>query len=305
VLIDVFGWFSTNAHPESGARLVPAGPGRLYDSRPLGDPLGPRETLRLPIRGADAVNPTVRDIVPDDPNVIGVVVNVTGVNARPASTTTHVSVVPELPAGGGDPRTSNLNLRPGQVKANLVLVPIGADGAIRIVNRAGETDVVVDVVGYLVRGRPVDTRAGRVVPLTAPLRVLDTRRPEWGAAPLGAARAEDWSFAAFAADVKVGGVALGRQSAAIGNLTATGLQRPPGWFGPIATHLTVYPTPAGGGAGAPPQASNVNLAEGESVPNLALLRYGGDAADPYQIRVFNRNGLVHYLIDVAAVVLAD
>jgi hypothetical protein len=199
VLIDVFGWFSTSAHPESGARLVPAGPGRLYDSRPIGDPLGPRETLRLPIRGADAVNPTVRDIVPDDPNVIGVLVNVTGVNVRPASTTTHVSVVPELPAGGGDPRTSNLNLRPGQVKANLVLVPIGADGAIRIVNRAGETDVVVDVVGYLVRGLPVDTRAGRVVPLTAPLRVLDTRRPEWGAAPLGAARAEDWSFAAFAA----------------------------------------------------------------------------------------------------------
>jgi hypothetical protein len=43
--------------------------------------------------------------------------------------------------------------------------------------------------------------------------------------------------------------------------------------------------------------SNLNLDEGESVPNLALLRYGGDAADPYQMRVYNRNGLVHYLFD--------
>ena len=68
--------------------------------------------------------------------------------------------------------------------------------------------------------------------------------------------------------------------------------------------MTAFPTPAGA-SGAPPEASNLNLVENESVPNMALLKYGDDAANPYRVRIYNYNGFVHYLVDVSAVVLAD
>jgi hypothetical protein len=70
--------------------------------------------------------------------------------------------------------------------------------------------------------------------------------------------------------------------------------------------MTAFPTPAGASA-PPPEASNLNLVENESVPNMALLKYGpvGDATDPHRVRVYNYNGFVHYLVDVSAVVLAD
>ena len=185
-----------------------------------------------------------------------------------------------------------------------MLVPVGADGAIRLFNESGSVDLVVDIVGYLVNGMPETTAAGRVVPLTSPFRVLDTRQPAFGSASLAPGKAEDWSFHDFVADVRIGGEWVGNQSALIGNFTATGLERPADWFTPVDTFMTAFPTPAGAG-GPPPEASNLNLVENESVPNMALLKYGGDAADPYRVRVYNYNGFVHYLVDVSAVVLAD
>jgi hypothetical protein len=307
VLIDVFGWFSTSSYATRGARLIPVGPGRVYDSRnPTfgADPVTALEVVSVPIRGADSLNPAVTDIVPNSPSVVGALVNVTGVNNRSGSEPTFVSVVPESPAAGQWPTTSNLNLRAGQIKPNLVLVPVGADGAIRLFNERGSVDLVVDIVGYLVNGADVNTAAGRVVPLTSPFRVLDTRQPAFGSVPLAPGKAEDWSFNDFVQDVKINDVAVGHQSALLGNFTATGLQRPGDWFTPVDTFMTAFPTPAGA-SGAPPEASNLNLVENESVPNMALLKYGGDATDPYRVRVYNYNGFVHYLVDVSAVVLAD
>lgn len=308
VLIDVFGWFSTSGYGTRGARLIPVGPGRVYDSRnPTfgSDPVTALEVVTVPIRGADSLNPAVTDIVPNSPSVVGALVNVTGVNNRSNSEPTFVSVVPETPVAGQWPATSNLNLRAGQIKPNLVLVPVGADGAIRLFNERGSVDLVVDIVGYLVNGADPNTAEGRVVPLTSPFRVLDTRQPAFGSASLAAGKAEDWSFRDFVNDVRIGGEWVGDQSALIGNFTATALERPAGWFTPVDTFVTAFPTPAS--SGSPPEASNLNLVESESVPNMALLKYGpvGDAADPYRVRVYNYNGFVHYLVDVSAVVLAD
>ena len=310
VLIDVFGWFSTSSYGTRGARLIPVGPGRVYDSRNPSsgtpDPVTALEVVTVPIRGADSLNPAVTDIVPNSPSVVGALVNVTGVNNRSGSQPTFVSVVPETPIAGQWPTTSNLNLRAGQIKPNLVLVPVGADGAIRLFNERGSVDLVVDIVGYLVNGAAVDTAAGRVVPLTSPFRVLDTRQPAFGSVSLAPGKAEDWSFKEFVNDVRIGGVPVGNQSALLGNFTATALERPAGWFTPVDTFMTAFPTPAGA-SGPPPEASNLNLVENESVPNMALLKYGpvGDATDPYRVRVYNYNGFVHYLVDVSAVVLAD
>jgi hypothetical protein len=314
VLIDVFGYFSTSSHPQRGARLVPVDPGRRYDSRDANQPLGRDGQVALQMRN--------RNGVPLSADVIGVLVNVTGVNNLPRSAQTFVSVLPAPPPAGQRPSTSNLNLRPGQVKPNTVLAPIGPDGTLHLFNANGEVHVVVDVLGYLIRNRPLDSRAGRVVPLSAPFRVFDTREAAFGAQPLPPGKGEDWSFAAFANDVRLptatGTMRVGKQSALIGNFTATGLQRPPGWFTPVSTFLAAYPTPADRAVGPPPLVSNLNVAEGVSVPNLTLMRYGGPSpevcgqataaqiADQVcQVRIYNHNGLVHYLFDATAVVLAD
>jgi len=299
VVVDVFGWFSTStvAAGGEGARLIPTSPGRILDTRgavnrtPAGTPLAPRESIRLPIRGVDAVNPTVIDVVPDSSSVVGVVLNLTGISRGQ----TFLSVLPEDLPPGTDPSTSNVNLAANSVKANLVIVPVGADGRIRIFNYGGSTDVIADVVGYLqVSGDPA-SRAGRVVPLATPYRTFDTRDPQWGGVTLGPGQAEDWSFAAFANSVAIGGVWVGNQLGVIGNLTNASLARQYPTV-PVSSYLTAWPL------GAPrPGSSNLNSVEGSAVPNLAVLTYG----NPNTVSIYNAAGYAHYLFDASAVILAN
>ncbi len=213
------------------------------------------------------------------------------------SAPTFVSLLPAQAAG--DPTTSNLNLRRGQVRSNLAIVPLSADGKLWVYNKAGSTHVILDVMGYFVQ-RPDDTTRGRVIPLVSPFRAFDTREPEFFSQPLPPANAEDWSFNDFVNDVKVAGTPVGAQLGLIGNLTAAGLGRQYSWA-EVASYLTAYPTPAGGGAQPPPLISNLGMVEGElAVPNMVMLAYGAEN----QVRFYNRAGYMHYLLDVSAVVLA-
>lgn len=295
-IIDISGWFSTSDYDTRGARVVPVDPTRIYDSKNTGGTLRGTQQVPLQIRGAKG------GLVPKSADVVGVIVNLTGVNAFGQSQRTHMSVVPGAFDTGKKatwPGTSNLNLEPGQTRANLAIVPVGNDGKIRLFNLQGEVRMVVDVTGYLLR-KPDASRAGRVIPLETSFRSLDTRRDEFHDQPLGPAMAEDFSFDAFVDDVKIGGDPVGAQSGLFGNLTAVGLQPQYSWGPAERSHMTVYPTPAGGSQ-TPPQISNLNLTENEAVPNMALLRYG--AQD--RIRFFNFAGYVDYILDVYAVVLAD
>lgn len=301
VLVDVFGWFSTSSASVAGARLIPVAPGRIYDSRDAGlnaaktsTPLGAAALVTLPIRGADAQNPPGPDIVPNSPDVVGVVLNVTGIDDNPGSTNTFVSVLPETPTG--QVTTSNLNLSPGQVKANLVIVPVtNADGAIRLYNNAGQTHVAVDVVGYMFANQDPATRVGRVVPLTAPFRALDTRDANFGNVQLGPAQAETWSFSQFVSSVTLGGASVGNQIALLGNLTGTALGRASAAT-PVATYFTLYPDDV-----TKPFSSNINVTEGANVPNMAVVKLGADNG----IKAYNNGGYIHYLFDVSAVVLGN
>jgi len=299
VLIDVFGWFSTSSYGTRGARLIPVGPARIFDTReasfnPGAQPLGERGMLTLPIRGADSQQPNLTDVVPNSPDVVGVVLNVTGINNNAASRGTYVSVLPETPVG--DPTTSNLNLSAGQIKANLVIVPVtNADGAIRLFNLAGATHLAIDVVGYMKAGADVNTRLGRVIPLTAPFRSLDTREASFGNVALGPNQSEGWSFSQFVNSVMLDGQAVGNQIALLGNLTGTDLTRVyPSQ--PAATYLTAYPSDV-----TKPFASNINVTEGASIPNMAIIKLGADD----QVKTYNQGGYLHYLFDVSAVVLDD
>jgi len=292
VLVDVFGWFSTSAHATRGARLVPVEPFRVADTRQGRGPVTAGTSLAVRVRGAGSV--------PDSGDVVGAVVNLTGVNTSAGNRSTYLSALPAAPAA--PPATSNLNLSPGEVKPVLAIVPVGADGSIHIYNAAGATDVLVDVSGYLLAGVDESSRSGRVVPLSSPVRLIDTRLPAWGDAPLSGSGRRDFSFGAFVADVTLGGESIGAQSAVLGNLTATGLRGDPTSAG-ASTYLSVYPSPIG--ADRPPQVSSVNLTAGLDVPNLALLRYGGPADDPHRVRFFNAFGQLDHLFDASAVVLAD
>ena len=308
VAIDLFGWFSTANYDTNGARIVPTGPGRIFDSRETegdGSPLGPGDEAILPIRGA--TDGDGNELVPDDESVTGVLVNLTGIDAQPGSKPTFLSALP-VSAGAATPTTSNLNLVPGQVRAVMALVPVGPDGSIHVYNYDGDTHLAVDVVGYLRDGADPATREGRVIPLVAPYRALDTRSPQHGNRPLMSGQAETWSFADFIADVKVGDDPVGAQLGLLGNLTGTELGRHYATQQPH-TFLTAYPPPA---AGEPlvPLVSNLNLTEGQSVPNMALLRFGTAEKDsrctePVCVRFYNYDGSLHYLYDVSAVILAD
>ena len=297
VLIDVFGWFSTSDFATAGARLIPVAPGRIYDSRdaafnPGTAALGQATTVKVAIRGADALNPNVTDIVPNNANVVGVVLNVTGINDQAGSSNTFVSVLPEDPSG--QPSTSNLNLTPGQVKANLVIVPVtNADGKVRLYNNSGKTHLAVDVVGYMLANQDPATRLGRVVPLTAPFRAFDTRDSTFGNVQLGPGQAEAWSFKQFVSSVMLDGLTVGNQVALIGNITGTGLTRYAPTV-PVATYFTLYPDGV-----TRPNSSNINVTEGVNIPNMAVVKLGPESV----IKAYNNAGYIHYIFDISAVVL--
>jgi len=191
--------------------------------------------------------------------------------------------------------TSNLNLTPGQIKANLVVVPVSADGSIWLYNNGGQTHLAVDVVGYMLANQDPNTRLGRVIPLTSPFRAFDTRLPAFGNVPLGPGQSETWSFSKFVASVTLGGQAVGNQIALLGNLTGTALTRVfPAT--PVSTYVTLYPSDV-----TTPLSSNINVTEGANVPNMSIVKLGADGG----IKAFNNAGYIHYLFDVSAVVLQD
>jgi hypothetical protein len=307
VLIDVFGWFSTSsedAGADNGARLIPVNPGRIVDTRDGtnlaatgANPIGPGASITVPVRGVTSVRPTANP-VPNDANVVGVVLNIVGITDRPGGVSTYLAVTPDAVPAGGAPTTSNVNLPPKAIKANLVMLPVGADGNVHIFNKFGQTDVAVDVVGYLMKGIDAATVQGRVVPLSAPFRTFDTREAPFGAAPLGPGMAESWSFADFVASVKIGGVAVGAQSAVIGNLTNASLTRFSASV-PVESYLTAWPA----GLKLPrPETSNIDTNENPiAVPNMSILNYGAS----YTVQFFNYAGNAHYLFDASAVVLAN
>jgi outer membrane protein assembly factor BamB len=107
-----------------------AGPG------PLG-PSGPASTREVTVTGVGGVPPTA---------ATAVVLNVTAVNP---TVPTFVTV---WPTGEPKPLASNLNIPPFDVRANLVMVKVGAGGKVSVANDVGSVDLVADVAGWF--GQP-------------------------------------------------------------------------------------------------------------------------------------------------------
>lgn len=75
----------------------------------------------------------------------GVILNVTAVEPTDAGYLTL------YPAGASVPDVSNVNFTPGDVVANHAVVAVDTDGSLRVFNRNGRVDVILDVFGYLRR----------------------------------------------------------------------------------------------------------------------------------------------------------
>ncbi len=141
----------------------PITPTRFLDTRNgtggTTGPIGSGGTVKLTVAGAHGI---------PSANVTAVAVNLT------ATAETAAGVIHVYPDETPMPLTSNLNFTAAVTVANLVIVPVGADGKIDFFNASGgSTQLLADVFGYFTSDA---TAAGDTTftPMT-PTRVLDTR----------------------------------------------------------------------------------------------------------------------------------
>ena len=156
---DVAGWYG----PGGGERYTPVSPARIWDSRSGPGPVGQ-------IGAGRSRNVTVTGVggVPAS-GVTAVVLNVTAVS--PSAKT----FITAWPAGEARPLAANLNAPVGDVRANLVVVKVGAGGQVSFFNNSGDVDLVADVAGYF-------STTGSSLNSVSPTRIWDSRS---GPGPVG------------------------------------------------------------------------------------------------------------------------
>ncbi|MFF7179576.1 FlgD immunoglobulin-like domain containing protein [Streptomyces sp. NPDC008121] len=255
LIADVAGYYTLTG---SGSRFEPVTPSRVMDTRDgtgvARAKVGADKTVSLTVAGKGGVPAT---------GVTAVVLNVTATNPTAG---TFVSVHPY-----GTTRTSasNLNVTAGQTVPNLVVVPV-KDGKVSFYNRNGSVDLIADVAGYY-----TDTQAGSLYEPVTPSRVMDTRDGTGVAkAKVGAGETVTLTVAGK------GGVPATGVTAVVLNVTATN---------PTAgTFVSVHPYGT-----TRTSASNLNVAAGQTVPNLVVV-----PVKDGKVSFYNRNGSVDLIADV-------
>jgi hypothetical protein len=190
--------------------------------------------------------------------VSAVAINITATNE------TSSGYLTAFADGTSRPIASNLQFNPRTV-AVMAIVPVGADGKIDIWEggSTGTIDMVGDVSGYFTAGT-----SGEKYHTIGATRMIDTRQ---GSQPVPAHGT---------LTVAQGNTVIALGPTLVINVTAVA----PTTLG----DLTVYPDGTG-----IPNASSVNFAAGEAIPNLALATTGGGTADIYN----DSSGTVHVVVD--------
>lgn len=168
------------------------------------------------------------------------------------------------PHGTPRPVASNLNVAPGAVTPNLVTVALGQDRKVDLYNDRGRVDLIADLAGYYASG------SGNSFFQLVPERVLDTRSDT---DPVGPDRGKTASFGRWVPPTA---------TAVVTNLTGIGLSDP--------TFVTMWPT-----GQTRPNVSNLNLAAGQVVPNLAVVGLG----QGLQVDMYNSRGYVDLIVDLS------
>jgi hypothetical protein len=126
VIVDVFGWFGTNAN--NG--FLAAVPTRVFDSRGTGK-VGAGQVVTFPVVGFGGVpagTPSVAlNLTIDQPDAAG--------------------FASAFASGAPVPETSNVNFAAGQTRPNVVFAPVGPDGQVSVFVSTG-AHVIADVFGW-------------------------------------------------------------------------------------------------------------------------------------------------------------
>lgn len=260
LIADVTGYFTQ----QRASQYLPLSPTRLVDTRKgIGAPKAPLsagQQITVQINGMAGVTL---------PDVTAVALNVTAVDEKAGG---YFTLYPD---GVTRPTASSVNFSPGQVIANSVTLPVGADGKIKVYNGSGGTaDVIVDVVGYYTSASMGNGPTGSAYVPIAPTRVLDTR----GSGPLPGGYFADL-YAPISVDVPnlfsfvFDSVVTNTKSGGYESFTPD--PNPPGAYsgGPY-----VLPNP--------PTTSTLNWGAGQTVANLVQVSVG-----PYGVfDIWNMSG---------------
>jgi hypothetical protein len=268
VMLGMFADMGWGVPAQPGAGYTPINPVRIMDTRDgtggLSGRLGTARTFDLTVVGGATGVPTTASAV---------VLNVTGVGP---SSATDLRIYPTPRSGTAQPLVSNLNLAAGAVRANLVTVPVGDGGRVRILNSGGALHVLADIEGWYGVG------SGSVYEPTTPVRLLDTRDGTGGVtkAPVEGGSSIDLTVTGGPRGVPATATAVILTVTAV-NATAS-------------TDIRVYPTPTDSSSPAP-VVSNLNLGAHQIVPNLVLAKIGANGA----VRLVNSAGSVDLVADLA------
>ena len=278
VVVDLEGYFATPA--TSAGQFFPLTPTRITDTRPgsgqvnAGSTIGPAGVLAVQIDGAGGVpNPGTNE-------VSAVELNITVTN------TTADSFLTVWPQGSSRPTASNLNWSTGNTVANRVIVPIQQviNGGINIYNFLGNTDVVVDVVGWF-SNASYGSANGNYFNAVQPARLSDTRTgsgSQNAGVPLTGNTSELVQVSAH------GGVPASTAgapiTAAVLNITEADATQ--------SSFLTVYPP-----AGTPPLASDLNFVPNDVIANGDMVSLSTTGTFG-QVQIYNFSGTTDVVVDV-------
>ncbi len=256
LIVDVMGYYGSCASTSGGGRFTAVTPSRVLDTRDgtgaRKGPIGPNGTIDFGVLNVGGVPAS---------GVTAVALNVT------LDQPTGNGYLSVWPGGEGWPGTSTHNFTPGRTVANLVIVKVGANGRVNVLNSAGSSNVIADVVGYY-------SGNGKAFVPISPQRIADSRTGPQLSGPLVAGGTVAVSLAGY-------GPVPGNAASVVLNVTSTDAA--------VQTFITVWPNGVGR-----PNASTVNPLPGGAVPNHAYLKVGADG----KLAVYLDSGYSNVIVDV-------
>lgn len=269
---------TTTAGPNTAAGTFNAvDPCRLLDTRtangvPTTTPVGGNSAVALAVTG--------RGGVPSDASAV--VLNVTVANTQAPG---HLTV---YPAGGEAPLASNVNFAAGQDIPNHVVVPVGTDGKVQLLNGStGSAHVIADLAGYFAGGGEV-TLPGAYQG-TVPTRLLDTREADDATAGEPVAHDHELSLTVTGSHPTSTGTTTtvpDDATAVVLNVTVSD----PTQNG----HVTVYPQ-----GGDRPVVSNLNFTKGQApVANQVTVKIGDEGNVKIHVATGPVPGTTHVIVDI-------
>ena len=266
---------------------TPISPLRICDTRQASSGVSPNQCNsggNTTLNSNSVLNVQVAGLNPSIPqNVTSVVVNITATDA-----TSNGDYLTVFPTGTQMPTSSVLNFNQGQTVSNLVTIGLGTNGDFSIYNFTGNSDVIVDLEGYYSN----DTfNSGSYVGISG-VRICDTRPISTSVASNECNQGVNNKLSSGSViGVSVAKVVPSSAIAVVANLTATN-----------TTSNGGYLTAWSGTTAAPPNASNLNFNQGQTVSNRVIIPIN-QYADT--VSIYNYIGSTDVILDVIGYITQD